>query len=188
MKKPNNYDEKQLISQEYVPVELGGHLGIIKSVEERQTRTGKDMIVVCIDFDNKDRQPHYFENMYAQDDRPSKKWPNAATQYIVTEDNEGNCSTAFKSFCVSFEKSNHAAISWTIASWGNQFKGKKIGVVFGEVEEEYNGEVKTRRRIRWICEYDKATEQRIPAKKGLPRSGDDSGFMPIPDAEELPFG
>jgi hypothetical protein len=80
--------------------------------------------------------------------------------------------------------------------WGDkfceQFKDKKIGGVFGVVEEEYNGEIKKRHKLRWFCEDNKADSQQIPQEKLLnsstsPKSSND--FMNIPDgsAEEIPF-
>lgn len=188
MKKPNFYDETQ--TSERASVELGGHTAVIKSVEERETKAGKPMVVVCIDFDKADSQPDYFQTMYDGDDRIEKKWPYQGTQYIVTEDQDGKCSRSFKSFCTSFESSNSVRVSWG-SNWGKQFIGKKIGVIFGEVEEEYNGEVRTRRRIRWFCSYDAAQGSNIPMKKELPKQTpapvDNDGFMNLPEDDTVPW-
>ena len=40
MKKPNNFENTQA-NGEYTPVELGGHMIVIKQVEERQSKHGK---------------------------------------------------------------------------------------------------------------------------------------------------
>lgn len=88
MKKPNNYEETQ-VQGEFTPVELGGHKLVIKQVEERMSRTNKPMIVVFFDFAPGDKQAGYFAEAFKNDIRPEKKWPNQATQYILTEDNEG---------------------------------------------------------------------------------------------------
>lgn len=190
MNKPNEYDAIQA-GGEFTPVELGGHKAVIKKVEERTTATGKPMIVVAIDFDRADKQPGYFAKMFAEDDRPEKKWPYQAMQYIATEDNDGKCSRSFKSFMTSFEKSNNVKAVWG-DGFAAQFKDKKLGVVFGEVEEEYNGEVKTRRRIRWTCEYDHANEAKVPPlKEHRPQTATTgpADFMTIPDGadDEIPF-
>lgn len=198
MNKPNNYDNTRSNSGEFEPIELGGHRGIIKQVEERKSSTGKPMAVVYIDFAAEDRQARYFEDQYRNDDRAEKKWPYQAIQYIVTEDAEGNTSRSFKSFCTSYEDSNGVTIKWGDGpQWAAQFKGRRIGVVFGEVEEEYQGEIKTRRRIRWFCDDHKAGEQDAPAKKlyNGPRpyatttSTESTEWMPFPatEAEDLPF-
>lgn len=196
MNKPNNFDNTKA-GNDYTPIELGGHHAIIKKVEETTSRGGAPMVVVYIDFSATDGQPRYFEDQYKADNRPEKKWPFQGIQYILTEDRDGNTSRSFKGFCTAYEESNGLQIRWGGAGWGDQFKGRKIGVVFGEVEEEYNSEVKTRRRIRWFCDDRKADEAAVPAKKLYtgPRSSAPSGggnggqeWMPIPDiGEELPF-
>ena len=61
-----------------------------------KSKNGKDMIKVSFDFAKNDKQPGYFEKAFRDDIRPEKKWPNQATQYILTEDAEGNCSRSFK--------------------------------------------------------------------------------------------
>lgn len=198
MNKPNNYDNTRSNSGEFEPIELGGHRGIIKQVEETTSKTGKPMAVVYIDFAPEDKQPRYFEDQYKNDTRADKKWPFQATQYIVTEDAEGNTSRSFKGFCTAYEDSNGAKIQWGNGpQWAAQFKNRRIGVVFREVEEEYNGEIRTRRRIAWFCDDHKATEQGVPAKRlyNGPRPAaattatETTEWMPMPpaDAEDLPF-
>lgn len=100
MKKPNNYENTQ-VQGEFTPVELGGHKLVIKKVEERMSKTNRPMIVVYFDFAPGDKQAGYFEEVFANDIRPEKKWPNQGTNYILTEDNDGNCSRSFKTFLSS---------------------------------------------------------------------------------------
>lgn len=192
MQKPNGYDEVQS-GGEFTPVNLGGHLAIVKRVKETTSKTGKPMLQVAIDFAADDSQPGYFYAAFQADSRPDKKWPYQATQYILTEDRDGKCSRSLKSFITSVERSNNAECPWG-ASFEGWFANKKVGVVFGEVEEEYNGEIRTRRRIRYFCTYDKAQSATVPDKKpftGVPtvaRTTSD-GFMAIPDnmEGEIPF-
>lgn len=192
MQKPNGYDEVQ-IGGDFIPPELGGHHMIIKGVREEKSKSGKDMIVVAFDFAKNDKQPNYFSEQFEKDIRPEKKWPAAGTQYILTMDakDSNKTSKSFKSFITSFERSNDCE-----AVWGDkfcaQFKNKKIGGVFGQVEEEYNGEVKKRVRLRWFCEDGKADQQEIPTFKPLNGSSSgssDNSFVNVPDsvAEEIPF-
>lgn len=188
MQKPNNYDQTQV--GEFIPIELGGHHAIIKDVKEQKSSTGKDMIVVAIDFAKNDKQPEYFLQSFESDIRPNKKWPYQAVQYIVVEGPDGKTTRNFKSFITSFEKSNSCEAVWGEA-FCRQFKGRKIGVVYGNVEEEYNGEVKMRRRIRWFCEDAAVDSATVPADKilaGKPVSSN-AGFMSLPDGadEEIPF-
>ena len=150
------------------------------------------MIVVAIDFAKNDKQPNYFMESFENDIRPDKKWPFQAVQYIVVEDAEGKTTRNFKSFITAFEKSNGCEAVWG-ESFCKQFKGKKIGVVYGNIEEEYNGERKMRRRIRWICEDAAVDTAKIPddkllgtPNKNVPRS---DGFMNVSNSadEEIPF-
>lgn len=202
MQKPTGYDEAQA-GGEFTPVELGGHYAVIKQVSERQSSTGKDMIVVLFDFTNNDKQPEYFAKQFNNDDREEKKWPFAGTKYIMVNDyNDANkTSKAFKTFCTCAEKSNNMQIAWGGNAWAQQFRGKKIGVVFGEEESEYEGKIRMRRVPKWFCAFDKAPEQNIPQPKFIngisPASTANSaetkqevdGFLNIPDdmTEEIPF-
>lgn len=194
MQKPNNY-ENTTTGSDFTPIELGAHYGVIKNVSERESSTGKPMVVVSIDFDKKDKQPGYFTEAFKNDIRPDKKYPYQATQYILTEDAEGKCSRNFKSFMKAFCDSNGVAES--AIKWGSdfctQFKNKKIGVVFGNVEELYNGEAKMRRRIRWFCDYNKVSAQKVPDDKLLPADQKPAAkvddFVNVPEGEdmEIPF-
>ena len=190
MKMPNNYEQTK-IGSDYTPVSLGGHHLIIKKVEETKSKTGKEMLKVYFDMASNDSQPEFFTNEFRNDIRPDKKWPRNGTAYILIEDNDGNCSRNFKRFMTSFEHSNNCESVWG-DKFANQFKDKKIGGIFGEVENEYNGKVTMRHELRWFCSDDKADEASIPAPKYLPNkntpSTDDS-FMNIPEgaADDLPF-
>lgn len=195
MNKPNGYDQASAGS-DWTPIEVGGHKAVIKAVEEATSSTGKPMLKVAIDFDDNDAQPGYFMNQFKNDDREGKKWPYQAVQYILSEDRDGNCSRQFKSFITSVERSNSAQVSWgnKFADW---FKGKKVGAVYGSVEEEYNGEVKMRTRLRWFCEYDKADPAQVPQPKYLnnsapaqaytPKAQYNEGFVAVDDVEGIPF-
>lgn len=190
MQKPNNYDNTQA-SGDFTPISTGGHHLIIKKVEEGKTKSGKDMIIVAFDTAQGDSQPNYFSEQFASDIRPEKKWPRTGRQYIVTEDNEGNCSRSFKSFITCVEKSNNGFQTTWGDAFAAQFKGKRIGGVFGIVENEYQGKVTKRTELRWFCEDAKADTANTPAPKLLPNSNKTinaptGDFIPAPD-EEIPF-
>ncbi len=196
MQKPNNYENTQA-GGDFIPVEFGGHYAVIKNVSERETKNGDPMVVVSIDFDKKDAQAGYFTDMFKKDVRPDKKYPNQGTNYITSE-YKGECTRGFKSFLKAFADSNGLDVNKDI-KWGEdfckQFKNKKIGVVFGGVEEEYNGEVKLRRKIRWFCDYRKVEEQNIPEAKLMNTSSasssssnhNDDFAVPEGDDDEIPF-
>ena len=200
MKKPNNYEETQ-VQGEFTPVELGGHKLVIKQVEERMSRTNKPMIVVFFDFAPGDKQAGYFAESFKNDIRPEKKWPNQATQYILTGDNERNCSRSFKTFLTCVEHSNQGFTTQWGDNFGKQFKNKLVGGVFGIQMDYYEGRELEKRVLRWFVSQDKVEEAAVPMEtetqayknhingypSGSTPAGD--GFMNIPDGidEELPF-
>lgn len=200
MRKPNNYDDTKA-QGEFIPVELGGHKLIIKEVVEMQSKSGKDMIKVSFDFAKNDKQPGYFEQMFRDDIRPEKRWPNQATQYILTEDSDGNCSRSFKTFVTCIEHSNSGfTVQWG-DNFGAQFKNKLIGGVFGPQMDFYNEREIEKRVLRWFISLDKVNEAKVPDMSetqayknhinGYPQGskpGKDN-FMNIPDEidDELPF-
>ena len=202
MQKPTGYDEAKA-SGDFTPVEPGGHYAVIKQVSERQSETGREMVVVLFDFCKPDKQAGYFADQFNRSDKEDKKWPFAGTKYIMVNDYEdqNKTSRAFKTFCTCFERSNSCEISWGGKNWAQQFKGKKIGVVFGAEEQEYNGKISMRRIPKWFCGFDRVDGQKIPEPKYLNGSSPASkpaektqkansdGFMNIPDVaeEEIPF-
>lgn len=202
MQKPNNYESTQA-QGDFTPVELGGHYLVIKQVSETKSRTGKNMIVVLFDFDTNDAQAGYFMEQFRNDIRPEKKYPNQATQYILTEDDKGNCSRSFKTFTTCVEHSNTGFVTQWGDNFGAQFEGKKIGGVFGEQMDFYNGETKKKRVLRWFCSLDRVNDAAVPemtptsaykeylnngSVNNYPPASPD-GFVNIPDGidEELPF-
>lgn len=200
MQKPNNYENTQA-GGEFTPIELGGHIMEIKEVLEMKSKTGKDMIKVSFDFAHGDNQAGYFVKQFKDDIRPDKKWPNAGTTYILTEDQDGNCSRSFKTFTTSVEKSNPGfSIQWG-DNFSACFKGKLVGGVFGLVHDFYDGKCIDKHQLRWFRSVDgvknadipneietKAFKNRSVNNDPLSNVGTDD-FMNIPDGldEELPF-
>ena len=194
MQKPNGYDTTA--DGSFIPVEVGGHYMTIKKLEETQSKKGRPMIKAAIDFVEPDKQAGYFTQAFKDDVRPDKKWPNAGMLYILTEDDAGNCSRSFKRFITAVEKSNNGFATKWGDDFGAQFKGKRLGGVFGVVEEEYNGKTVKKRTLRWVCEWDAVATARVPDAKLLPNNNvvqapqtDASGFMAIPEGsdDEVPF-
>ena len=166
---------------------------IIKGVREEKSKAGDDMVVVAFDFAKNDKQPGYFTESFEKDIRPDKKWPSNGTSWILTMDSQDKTkvSKSFKSFVTAFERSNGVECEWG-NKFCDQFKGKKIGGVFGLVEEEYNGKVSKKHKLRWFCEDAKADTQNIPREKLLPghSASTDSIANNIPanaTDEEIPF-
>lgn len=194
MNKPSGYDEVQ-VGGGFTPVDLGGHYCQIKQVAERKSSTGKDMIVVVFDFVKPDAQEGYFMEQFKNDVREDKKWPFAGSKYIMVNDYQEPSKTSrqFKSFCTCVENSNSYQIQWGGNDWAAQFKGKKIGAVYGEEEHEYDGRVSKRRLVRYFCSLDAVKDAKIPEAKLLKNvsrpAANDSSFINIPEGteEEIPF-
>lgn len=198
MNKPQNYDQTN--TGNYVPPQEGGHHLIIKQVNETTSKTGKPMAVVLFDFASNDKQPNFMSEEFKNDIRPEKKWPHAGTQYILSEDENGNCSKNIKRFVEAFEKSNNCNAIWG-DKWAAQFKNKKIGGVFGKVENEYNGKTTMRTELRWFCNDSEAEKADVPAPKYLKNGSssapapsapavDENGFMAVDEnaGDEIPWG
>ncbi len=198
MNKPNAYDETQA-GGGFTPVELGGHKLVIKQVIETKSRNGKDMIVIKFDFAEGDKQAGYFEEQFKNDIRPDKDWPYQATQYTLINNPEGKCSRDFKTFITCVEHSNAGfETKWgnEIQNWPSQFQGKKIGGVFGEQMDYYNGEEKKKRVLRWFCSLDKVADAAVPDMsetkpyKDWKNSQSGTDWMNVPnnlDDDSLPF-
>lgn len=162
MQKPNDYDQTKERGS-YTPVELGGHYLVIKQVSEKKNKNGGDMIVIMFDFAPEDAQAAYFMNQYKNDTRSDKKWPNQATVYMNVFGRDGKTSQDFKTFCTCTEHSNNGFSAWNGAAFNAAgFKNRKVGAVFGEQMDFYNGEEKKKRVLRWFISCDKVPEATVP--------------------------
>ena len=72
----------------------------------------------------------------------------------------------FKGFITAVEESNEG---YKFNGDETTLKGKKVGIIIGEEEYEYNGEVKTGIKVRWIrnVEAIKNNDYTMPEKKVL---------------------
>ena len=93
------------------------------------------MIVILLDTDKTDKQPHYFKDKFDNNPNISKKWPNGAIIRQLVLDADGKTNRGFKTFIEMVEKSNQGfKVQWG-EKFSSGFKGKLVGVVFGR--EEY---------------------------------------------------
>ena len=164
--KPSNYDEIQ-VNQEFERLELGGHKGIIKSVEEyTSTISGNTSLKVEVDTAIDDKQPNYFQKQYDENTNMDKKWSTGGTKYVSLKQDE-NCIKMLKAFITSVENSNNGFVyNWNKEV--DQLKGKKVGLVFG-LEEYQNdkGETKTAIKLTQFRSIDKVDNAKIPNVKLL---------------------
>lgn len=191
MLKPRDYDQTAAYG-EYKPLELGGHICKIMSVEETTSSTKKPMLIISLDTAPQDKQPGYYTEQWKSDDRPNKKWGCRVFQLVYDEDEHTN--RGFKTFITSVEKSNPGFQ----VQWGDGFaacfKGRLIGGVFGR--EQYlnaNGEAKWSTKCMFFRSVESIQEGvEVPKDKYLkgyeqPQQTSSDGFQAIDDGEDLPF-
>lgn len=189
MIKPNNYDNVQTF-RGFETLELGGHICIIKKVEECKSSTGKDMIRIFIDTDKSDKQPNFYENRYKGDTRENKKWGCIIYQLVL--DSNGDTSKGFKSFVESVIASNKGfEVQWN-ENFENCFKGKLVAGVFGK-EEYYNALGESKFAIKCVgfrtLQDLKDGKIEVPKDKLLNPSNNSNGFndlIPV-NNDDLPF-
>ena len=166
LKKPNGYDEVQL-NEDFTPIELGGHKGIIMGAEEYTSPvSGNTSLKISVDTSKDDKQPSYFTEQYKNDTRPDKKWSNSAIKYVSLKDDE-NCVRMLKSFITAVENSNNGfTYNWNKDV--DQLKGKKVGLVFALEEYTNNdGDTKTIAKLNQFRSIDKIDNIKIPKVKLL---------------------
>ena len=166
LNKAKNYDEIQ-VNEDFTPLELGGHKGIIKSVSEYTSDfSGNTSLKVEVDTDKTDKQPSYYQEQFDKDDRADKKWSTGATKYVSLKDDE-NCVKMLKAFITAVENSNvNFKYDWSKDT--NQLVGKKVGLVFGW--EEYKNdknEIKLATKLTQFRSLDKVDNVKIPKVKLL---------------------
>lgn len=166
LKKPSNYDDVQ-VNQEFERLELGGHKGIIKNVEEyTSTISGKTSLKVEVDTDKDDKQPNYYQKQYDENTNSDKKWSPAGTKYVPLGSEE-NQVKMLKSFITAIENSNNGfTYNWDKDI--DQLKGKKVGLVAGlEEYKDQEENIKTATKIVQFRSLDKVDGVSIPRVKLL---------------------
>ena len=167
IKKPNNYENVEVMEFDFEKLELGGHKGIIIKVEEYTSDfSGKTSLKVYVDTASDDKQPGYFKKQYENDTRIDRKYPNGAIKYVPLGEEE-NQIKMLKSFLTCVENSN-ANYTYDWNKEVDQLKGKKIGLVFGQ--EEYtsqDGTTKLATKLNQFRSIDKVDNVQIPKIKLL---------------------
>lgn len=164
--KPDNYDTIQ-VNQDFERLEIGGHKGIIKKVEEYTSNiSGNTSLKVEVDTTNDDKQPNYFQQQYDNNSNMDKKWSNGAIKYVSLKQDE-NCVRMLKSFITAIENSNsNFTYDWNKDI--DQLNGKKVGLVFGLEEYQDNeGNTKTVTKLVQFRTLDKINNISIPKVKLL---------------------
>ena len=199
MNKPKGFDDIQLGTV----LNAGGHKCVIKEVQETQSKSGKDMLIILFDTSEEDTQPNFYTNQFLADtEKPDREAVWRGKQYLVTEGEYGPSN--LKWFTTAVEDSNPGfEVKWGKA-FANCFKNQKVGIVFRL--EDYtasSGELRTAVKPFRFCSYDKAPEQAVPKRQEIPETQTQQslfdqfqnmaqeGFMQVPDnlddTEGLPF-
>lgn len=166
LKKADNYDEI-VVNEDFTPIEVGGHKGIIKKVEEYTSEvSGNTSLKVEVDTDTTDKQPSYFQDQYDNNTSMNKKWSSGATKYVSLKEDE-NCIKMLKGFITAVENSNNGfTYDWNKDI--DQLNGKKVGLMFGlEEYEDSEGKLKTARKVTQFRSIDKVDNAKIPRVKLL---------------------
>lgn len=165
--KPKKYDEVQ-VGGDFTPIELGGHKGVIKNVEQYTSDySGNTSLKVVVDTTTDDKQPQYFAELYNNDERTDKKWSSSAVKYVSLKEDD-NCVKMLKSFITAVENSNaNFTYDWD-KDEKKQLIGKKVGLVFGlEEYKDQEDKVKTSRKLVQFRSIDKVDNVKIPKVKLL---------------------
>lgn len=192
MIKPADYDRVTACG-EFTPLELGGHICQIMSVEETTSSTGKDMLLISLDTAPQDKQPGYYMDQWKNDDRPDKKWGCRVFQLVL--DKDGNTNRGLKTFITAVERSNPGFQ----VQWGDGFaacfKGRLVGGVFGREQYQNSyGDLKWSTKcvkFRSVEAIQKGVD--VPEDRHLngqrPQQNPVAGFGALPDIPEsdLPF-
>lgn len=161
LKKPEIYDDVQ-VNLEYEKIDLGGHRGVIKHVEEyTSSSTGNTSLKVEVDTSSDDRQPNFFQKQFDENPNMDKKWSNGGTKYVSLKEDE-NCVKMLKAFITAVENSNNGfTYDWNKEV--SQLIGKKVGLLFGlEEYENDKGEIKTATKLNSFRSIDKVEALNIP--------------------------
>lgn len=166
LKKADNYDEI-VVNEDFVALELGGHKGIIKKVEEYTSQiSGNTSLKVEVDTDKDDKQPNYYQEQFDNNTNMNKKWSTGATKYVSLKEDE-NCIKMLKAFITAVENSNsNFTYDWSKDT--DQLNGKKVGLVFGlEEYQDQEGKTKTATKLTQFRSIDKVDNVKIPKVKLL---------------------
>ena len=161
------------------------------------------MLVILFDFADGDEQAGYFMKQFENDIRPDKKYPNAGTNYMIIDENVDYGVRNLKTFITCVEKSNPGfTVKWG-DNFGQQFKSKLIGGVFGVEKDWYDNREINRHKLARFRSIEGINDADIP-KERTTKAYDDhlkeeaimganpagTDFMSIPDSvanDVLPF-
>lgn len=189
MNKPEGYDDININSNGRLAP--GGHRCIVIKVLEGKSSTGKEQLEIWLDMAGDDPQPSFFSNQYMNNTSETKKWP--CRFWITGYETDDYGKRNLKKFHTALEDSNaNFSISWGPA-YASSIQGKRIGCVFREEENEWNGRISTLIKPYYFRNVMKIFDEPVPEKKTLAKTVTATGnedFMQVSDDlgdEGLPF-
>lgn len=198
MQKVDGYENIQ-VSEGSSKLPAGGYKCIIKQVKIEPWTNGKQgsSLVLAIDILEGEHKDHFKKQFESQ--TQNKKWPCTYRTEAITNASGDKSKEMFKRLITSIERSN-PGFNW---DWDeNKLKGKKVGVVFGEVERQKQDGSGTYMwtEPRWARSLDTVLDAEVPVPKML-QGGNSTGPIPntagtgaawnpgaaVDDEEDMPF-
>lgn len=201
IKKMSDYDQTSGFGQsDFRRLPKGGYVCRIIMAEETQSSTGKPMLHIAFDI-IEGEYTDYFNDVYKTrkknntDPLKTIKWPFEGQKWIMLQDYEdpNKTSRQFKGFCTAVEESGTEIWNLNGELVIEKLKGAEVGIVFQDVESEYNGKTSWRaepwgfRSIASIATGDYF----VPDDKPLPATYN-TGFSESADSfsaasDDIPF-
>lgn len=189
MRLPKNYENT--VSNNFTSVRLGGHVCKILKASEYFSKNGKPMLLINFDicdgeFANHYRKQYEERKKNNKDISKSIKW--GGTIYIMTEDQEGNCSKRFKGVMEALEQSNN---NFNVNNISGEIEPYLTGLIFGGVfgREEYeasDGSYKFATKLMQIKKREGIENAEVPKDKLLNKDNSFDSMIPIDDGD-MPF-
>lgn len=194
IKKGSDYDQTTGFGQsEYKALPKGGYICRIIKAEETKSSTGKPMLHIAFDIVEGEYTGYFmtlFQTRKKNNSDPLKeiKYPFEGQKWIMLNDYEdpNKTSRQFKGFCTAVEDSGTEIWNLNGELDLDRVKGAEVGVVYQNVEQEYNGETSWRtqpwafRSIESIATGDYF----VPDDKPLPTTYN-TGFAPTTSADSF---
>lgn len=178
---------------DYKPLPKGGYICRIIMVEETKSSTGKPMLHIAFDI-VEGEYTGYFMNLYQMrkkkntDPLKEIKYPFEGQKWIMLNDYEDPSKTSrqFKGFCTAVEDSGTEIWNLNKELVLANIKGAEVGVVYQNVEQEYNGGTSWR-AVPWAfrsIESIATGDYFVPEDKPLPTTYN-TGFEPTTSADSF---
>ena len=189
MIRPDGLDQQQgkFENKPKVTITAGGHKCEIINADELTSKNGKVYIKLQFDFAEGDSQAGALKENFKQ----VGKWQSNGYAMVWVHDynNPKESSRDFKSLVTSLQNSNGFTIDWGVdADFCKQIVGKKIGIVFQDKEQEYNGRKFWRAEKYYFCDFEEAPKRPTPQAKPLNNNSSNMNNMQSVPVENIPTG